>query len=781
MKFCKPESTESINQISTRTAKWEDEAIIDSGASVHIIGHKQYFIGKTRPCNVNIKCADNEIVNVNECGDILVDVNGFRILLRDVLYVPGGPTLLSVGRITSSGTLTFTFDLDLCIISRRSDFKTVSVTKFLSQNGSGKLYRLKFKVLKSAKHCPMLPNSDENSGRYVHLVAKCGKITVRLVHLRYNHSCSYYCNKIEPNCKGELEGVCDACAVAGLKNRPYVKTAVYDKHVRMKVENKILEHSNLPKQRIPEQSTESNSDAKQLENEEQDIGPSPLDFDKEPESKAQESSFSSYESEEKEDDPDRIHHISKVFGRIIHWDTKVSPAVSVRGNKYAFCGVCKDTRMGISLLGKNKNDFIPLLKGWIKRFKNTYGFSPALFHFDQGTEFYVQNFVRWLEEEQGITVTYSCKAQSNQNPYAENRIGVIWTAMLKILAHSGVPFQFWDYAWEYAMLVQNHIPNRGTNWKSPLQNANLKMVHERIFVFGCQGYFKVYGVADNEARARRGVFLGIDPRVKGWLFLDIETRRVMVARTAIFDEVRYPFIDVMKPCLIMLKFGVWPKIDEDEDVIEPIRIPVMGGRRKLITLDSNVNEESEDNETVNQDDDVKENSQKLDNSLDEKHDNSNVIPFQSGNSPIPPSQNSTGQQEFVKTPNQNSKIPMETSPIPSSPSRIIVQDFEEQDWNLETPPKLPSPTKINLDTPEISEGGLKKFNKLRTHHFGDNMYLKTNNQQRLKIFEERLVTKDNELYKNKPKATKSTNETTKPHPETPPPDGTVEGKKIRKL
>lgn len=95
--------------------------------------------------------------------------------------------------------------------------------------------------------------------------------------------------------------------------------------------------------------------------------------------------------------------------------------------------------------------------------------------------------------------------------------------------------------------------------------------------FGCEAYFKAYGVASNEARARRGIFLGIDPKVKGWLFLDIDTRQIIVSRCAVFNEWRYPFIDMMKPCLIILKFGVWPKIHDNEVVTEPIRISVMGG------------------------------------------------------------------------------------------------------------------------------------------------------------------------------------------------------------
>ncbi len=48
--------------------------------------------------------------------------------------------------------------------------------------------------------------------------------------------------------------------------------------------------------------------------------------------------------------------------------------------------------------------------------------------------------------------------------------------------------------------------------------------------------FKTVHAAGNEAKAKRGVFLGIDPRIKGWIFLDIETRKVVVARTAIFNR-----------------------------------------------------------------------------------------------------------------------------------------------------------------------------------------------------------------------------------------------------
>ena len=63
-----------------------------------------------------------------------------------------------------------------------------------------------------------------------------------------------------------------------------------------------------------------------------------------------------------------------------------------------------------------------------------------------------------------------------------------------------------------------------------------------------------------------------------------------------------------------------------------------------------------------------------------------------------------------------------------------------------------------MDTPEICKGGLKKFSKLRTHHFGDNIYLK-----------------DNELNHTKLKTTNSTPKVTKPPPDTPPSDGKVDG------
>ena len=54
--------------------------------------------------------------------------------------------------------------------------------------------------------------------------------------------------------------------------------------------------------------------------------------------------------------------------------------------------------------------------------------------------------------------------------------------------------------------------------------------------------------------------------MKGWRVLDIATRKVIVSRNIWFNEIRFPFVDVSRPSLIMMRFGTWPKPVLDESV-----------------------------------------------------------------------------------------------------------------------------------------------------------------------------------------------------------------------
>ena len=275
------------------------------------------------------------------------------------------------------------------------------------------------------------------------------------------------------------------------------------------------------------------------------------------------------------------------------------------------------------------------------------------------------------------------------------------------------------------------------------------------------------------------MFLGIDPRIKGWIFLDIETRKVVVARTAIFNEYRYPFIDVLKPCLIVLKFGTWPKAYTEETMGRhrlPVSnvIPEMGASEKIpeITFENEQNTSSKSNKETETENTKTNPSRILPITSENSPINSPITPLPSIQSEISPIQNSTHGENLETSipsisPLQNEISPIEKrySPLPESKSPFKLplpkspsQEVKEHNWEFNTPPKsnVPEPLEVYLDTPKISKGGLKKFNKLRSNIFGkDNMYLKSNVDQRLKIYEQKFASKEREIQKQTCRKTSS--------------------------
>lgn len=82
---------------------------IDSGASMHMTMHKDLLENETIPPISTIKIADNKILHVESCGDVILhipnkDGSTSKILVKNVLYVPKLSTnLLSVSKIIKSG------------------------------------------------------------------------------------------------------------------------------------------------------------------------------------------------------------------------------------------------------------------------------------------------------------------------------------------------------------------------------------------------------------------------------------------------------------------------------------------------------------------------------------------------------------------------------------------------------------------------------------------------------------------------------------------------------
>jgi len=192
---------ENVNVSSTdKQALSFEEAIVDSGASVNTCGNRNLYVGKFKTCHVKILCANNLTMIATEMGDIPIFIANRKVWLRNVLYIPNAPTLISVNQVTRDGKISFWFKKGVCYILDSNDevFHTIQQI----DKNSDKLYKLLITIPKQVvKRQPR--NTYSVFAAYHSFMPRSRSI--RMIHLRYNHVTEYACKKIDPKAKGSLD------------------------------------------------------------------------------------------------------------------------------------------------------------------------------------------------------------------------------------------------------------------------------------------------------------------------------------------------------------------------------------------------------------------------------------------------------------------------------------------------------------------------------------------------------------------------------------------------
>ena len=526
------------------------QAILDSGATITISGNKDNFIF-LEPCHVVVECANNERMVCKWNGPLVITHEGHEIVMTNSLYIPGCVTLLSVNQMT---------DLDFIVMFTKGN---VEIFKSRSDVHDSKPYiRTEKKIGAKLWTVPVKGCTPYhgNKVKFTAYMAKfCNDANPDIVHARYCHlNLGYLRRKFPIFTNVEKLCWCDACA-SETPRKPYMKkykpevTSSYAFKRKSKPEDtstttvpQVLDVSKPTQVLDPVDPLSVN----RLDNSLRDDNDEKKDID--------ESCFNMTDNSEG----------NSRFGRSMHSDTKHVSTESCRGYNYLFLVIDKDTRVCYGFLGVHKDDFTPILKRWLRRFYNKYKRFPAFWRFDSGTENLNHEMLDFLANA-GVEVEATATKQSNENSYAERKIGVIWRATRMSLAHSGVPMPFWCYVVLYVILVYNHIPHRALDFDVPLTRAGLKTKDKFIRVIGCEvWYVEEFGI-NNESHNRRGAFLGLSSFKMGYDVLDLEKGIMVVSRNVHFNEVRMPFRDAMQPCLINLDFGTWPK----NIVVEKVSIP----------------------------------------------------------------------------------------------------------------------------------------------------------------------------------------------------------------
>ena len=528
--------------------------IFDTGASRSITGNRS-LLRNLRPCFIIVVCANKAQMVCRSMGTMTLSHRDRIITIDDCLFIPGCMTLVSACQMTRMGFCILLLDKSLCVYKSMDDLLQNQPYIQVDKRITNKMWTLPIKA--ALPYTPDGPVQAEKSKRgYAAMLDESfSEWSAQALHEAHCHAPLNVLKLIYPHLRNvEKLPMCDACMSQAPRKR-------YTKKYRMikfipPTTTKTDDTLNDPTANDPPSSDEMQAPREvDQPNELQVDDPALVLIDGYPGREEPNVSITTYDLGMVSTDDDS--HSKRRFGRYLCSDTKYVKTESVRGYNYLFIVLDKDTRVTYAFLGVQKSDFTPIAKRWIRQFYNKYNRYPEQWKFDQGGEFLNTDLLTELENR-GVKFIFSTTQAHNQNAYAERSIGVVWNSVLKTLACSGVPMQFWCYCACYAVFILNHLPHRGLGNSIPYKCAGMHTHYEHIYPFGCEVWFGVEGTGSNECRRKRGVFLGLSSFKQGYETLDIESRQVIVSRNVSFHPTRYPFVTAQQPCKIHLDFGTWP-------------------------------------------------------------------------------------------------------------------------------------------------------------------------------------------------------------------------------
>ena len=526
-------------------------------------------------------------------GTIVISHNGNIVVIDDCLYIPGCMTLISASQLTRKGLRLLLYNTGACLYKSQRDVREDKPFIKSDKKVSDKLWTLPIKAM--APYTADTPERTEKSKSSFagFMDSVFAKESAATAHESHAHASLPTLKLLYPHFANiDSLPVCDGCLSQSAR-KSYAK--------KYKADYLIHKKDRTTYKLVPAPDSVTTPSQSQIAEPFNALS-NPLTDDPPPQEQPNRPNTNSSRPKEcKIDDPNLILMTNAVspgsnievltfdlnstteeanagiedapvthrFGRSLHSDTKYVNTESVRGYRYLFVVVDKDTRVTFGFLGVSKSDFESIAKHWLRKFYNIYQRYPEWWKFDQGGEFLNGELADELKRR-SISFVFSTTNAHNQNAYSERKIGVIWNATLKTLASSAVPMQFWCYCAIYMIFVQNHLPHRGIGNDVPLVRANMTKHYNHIHPFGCEVWFVVEPeTGSSESRCRRGVFLGVSDIKLGYDILDIESRKVIQSRNVYFVDSRKPFLIAQKPCKIHLDFGTWPSPDATARVSLP--------------------------------------------------------------------------------------------------------------------------------------------------------------------------------------------------------------------
>jgi hypothetical protein len=206
------------NESSKITESKKLKAMADSGATRSLTGDKNLLMD-VRPCKIYVRCANNEVMLCEHVGDLIVSTGKHVLVLRDVLYVPGAPLLISVSQLTNDLNLKLLFTKQSLEFYR--SIRDVSIGKPLLRSHkklTDKLWYVDLKGVQQYKNrykvvSPFGPKKSDEASYLCWINRIKPDVDANILHRRYAHANLKYLQIRFPHLRHVKKlTFCDSCA-----------------------------------------------------------------------------------------------------------------------------------------------------------------------------------------------------------------------------------------------------------------------------------------------------------------------------------------------------------------------------------------------------------------------------------------------------------------------------------------------------------------------------------------------------------------------------------------
>ncbi|CAI0399489.1 unnamed protein product, partial [Linum tenue] len=219
-----------------------------------------------------------------------------------------------------------------------------------------------------------------------------------------------------------------------------------------------------------------------------------------------------------------------------------NPIPSYDGFKYFLTIVDDFTRMTWLILLPAKSDARPKLQAFCSYVERQFQTTVKRIRSDQGREFEMTEFFN----RTGILHELSCVETPQQNSRVERKHQHILAVARALKFQSNLSPSFWSDCVKHSVFLINRVPTIVLGNQTPFQKLYNKPPDlSDLKVFGCLCFASTLANHRSkfDSRARKGVFLGFQPGMKGYKIYDLLTHDIFVSRDVQFYEHVFPFKD----------------------------------------------------------------------------------------------------------------------------------------------------------------------------------------------------------------------------------------------